>query len=81
MSRLPPLHQPQPWLSQGAWRIRGAPHACTAVLPQLAQLRTRGTSTIRFPDDAPLSIRTIYEWLGDDGVWRPRVVVTGSPAD
>eukprot|EP00035_Acanthoeca_spectabilis_P037870 m.48094 g.48094 ORF g.48094 m.48094 type:complete len:392 (-) comp8897_c1_seq2:852-2027(-) len=38
------------------------------------ELETRGKTTIRFPDE-PVTLRTIYEWLADDGTWIPRVVV------
>eukprot|EP00040_Diaphanoeca_grandis_P026240 m.146783 g.146783 ORF g.146783 m.146783 type:complete len:351 (-) comp30499_c2_seq1:114-1166(-) len=33
-----------------------------------------GSTTIRFPDE-PVTLRTIYEWLQDDGTWEKRVVV------
>lgn len=51
-----------------------SPHSC------VHQLKLRGTCTIRFPDE-PLTIKTVYEWLGDDGVWRPRLVVTDASKD
>mmetsp|Transcript_35660 Transcript_35660/g.93215 ORF Transcript_35660/g.93215 Transcript_35660/m.93215 type:complete len:399 (-) Transcript_35660:93-1289(-) len=35
----------------------------------------KGASTIRFPKDEPVTLRTVYEWHEADGSWTPRKVV------
>ena len=47
----------------------------------LYELSLFGTTTIRFPPDEPLTIKTVYEWLHPDGKWIPRVVVTEASQD
>jgi hypothetical protein len=44
------------------------------------QAREFGSTTIRFPQDEPLTVKTVYEWLQDDGTWKPRVVNIGASA-